>query len=105
LPWLGRKLQAIVNARGGFYQEMLSLLASEGLEKPATVTPRQYALAAAELLRQHPATADVATVPVRIVDLFYRVRFGHYPLTDQELHEVDQLLERLAEALRRNGQR
>jgi len=103
VPWLAGKLQALVSARGGFYQDMLELLAELGLQKPPQLTPRQFAFAAAELLRAQPATQPVATVPARIVELFYRVRFGHHPLSDRELKEVHELLERLAEAIGNSG--
>jgi hypothetical protein len=63
-------------------------------------TPREHGEAAQAFLQGQPVLAALAILPNRIVDLFYRARFGGLPLTEVETRTLDAELDRFAETLR-----
>lgn len=84
-----------------FYQRLLHVLGSYTSLRPSVgQTPREYGAAAQTVLRGRPHLAVLAELPVRIVELFYRVRFGAQPLSEEERHALDAELARFAETLR-----
>ncbi len=86
------------------YNRLVRLLARRGgLRRRAWQTPRELATAAAAALAGRPATAALADLPGRIVDLFYRVRFGGEPADAAEVGRLNARLDELARALRRPG--
>jgi transglutaminase-like putative cysteine protease/membrane protein implicated in regulation of membrane protease activity len=88
-------------AATAFYQRLLRILARRASLRPSYgQTPREYGEAARVMLQGRPDLARLAELPVRVVDLFYRVRFGGKPLSDGERRALEAELERLAEALR-----
>jgi len=79
---------------------MFSLLERRlGLRPEPAQTPRERAAAAASLLSDHPAARGLAEFPGRVVELFYRLRYGDRPLTDTERHSIEEGLTRLKAAL------
>ena len=66
-------------------------------------TPHEYSAEARAILQTRPALAALADLPRRVVELFYRVRYGSQPLNDGERQRIDSELDRFAEALRRHG--
>jgi hypothetical protein len=50
-------------------------------------------------------TLAVAGVPRKVVDLFYRVRFGGEPINGDEVQTLEQSLAQLTVALRKRKQR
>jgi transglutaminase-like putative cysteine protease len=86
------------------YARLLKLLARRGpLRRAAAQTPRELAAAAGGALAARPATAALADLPARVVDLFYRVRFGGEPAAADEVGRLNARLDELAAALRRTG--
>jgi hypothetical protein len=71
-----------------------------GVRPESGTTPRETAAAAAAVMRRRAATAPLAGLPGRVVELYYRFRFGGLPLDDAERRSVDDELGRLEAALR-----
>jgi transglutaminase-like putative cysteine protease len=83
-----------------FYGRLLAVLAGRCQLYPAPAqTPREFGAVAGRVLRLIPPASTLAGVPARIVDLFYRVRYGRQPLSAAEQGEVDRQLEQLDAAL------
>jgi hypothetical protein len=86
------------------YARLLKLLAKRGPLRRATAqTPRELAAVAGGALAARPATAALADLPARVVDLFYRVRFGGQPADADEVTRLNARLDELTAALRRTG--
>jgi transglutaminase-like putative cysteine protease len=84
-----------------FYARLLELLHRHaGLTPGAAQTPREFGVVAAHALRERGALA-LADVPARVVEQFYRVRYGEMELAASELREVAQDLRRLELGLKR----
>jgi transglutaminase-like putative cysteine protease len=73
-----------------FYQEMLSILRRKGFRKRPQITPKEFLEDIAEHLPP-PSKSDVDF----LTDLFYKSRFGQYPLSDSDANSVHSALERL----------
>jgi transglutaminase-like putative cysteine protease len=86
-----------------FYRRFESLLARHEMTRPASQTQREFALCAGGQLSESSATLPAANLPRRIVDLFYRVRFGGRPLDNREAQEVEQALAELGGFLSGRG--
>jgi hypothetical protein len=84
-----------------FYERLESLLAELGLVRPETLTQCEFAQAAADGLTARGLPPSVASVPIRVTDAFYRVRFGRRHLDKHQLHAVEQALTLLEQASRR----
>jgi hypothetical protein len=96
-----RAARAAHRAPPAWLARLYRLLARHfGIRPEPGQTPRETAAVAAEALRRLPAAARFADLPGRVVDLFYRVRFGDRPLDDAERRGVDDDLNQLALALR-----
>lgn len=82
-----------------FYVRLEQVLATCELRRTPEQTQREFVQAACGELAELPATRGVAALPRRIVEAFYRVRFGGRTLADGERNEVEQALSALAAAL------
>lgn len=82
-----------------FYRRLESLLADHGLIRLPQQTQQEFALAVGSLLSDRSATRGVATVPLRVTEVFYRVRFGGRDLDKTESEVVEQSLFDLKAAL------
>ena len=82
-----------------FYQRLETTLAQLGLQREAAQTQRQFARRAAQHLASSPQHAPVADVPVRIVEAFYRVRFGDWKPDAHQEAEIRDQLQRLEQTL------
>lgn len=83
-----------------FYKRLESLLAKLGMRRKAGETQREFAQSAAErLVESTDGQSAVAALPEQIVSAFYNVRFGHTPLSEQQVEEIDQKLEQLKKAV------
>ena len=74
-----------------------------GLQRPATETPREFARRAAVLLGDRARDGEgrpLADVPGRVVEAFYRVRYGGLPLAAEVVAELDAQLDALEAGLR-----
>ncbi|MGA2032528.1 MAG: DUF3488 and transglutaminase-like domain-containing protein [Thermoguttaceae bacterium] len=85
-------------SRVEFYRQLEIVLARRGLVRSAAQTPREFARAAGAQLALDPGQAGLAPLPARIVEAFYRVRFGELPLDNEQAGAVEQALAMLASA-------
>jgi transglutaminase-like putative cysteine protease len=63
-------------------------------------TPREYGAAVQVFLQTRPALAALADLPMRVVELFYRVRFGGQPLNEGERRQINAEINRFSRKLR-----
>ncbi len=82
-----------------FYLRLERLLTKLAIVRTADQTPRELALAAGGELSELAHTRSAAPLPRRIVDYYYRVRFGNRPLEAEERSEVEQALTALEQAM------
>ncbi len=83
-----------------FYRRFVRLLERYASMRPSSgQTPREYGAAAQDLFQKRSELSSFAAVPTRVVDLFYRVRFGGQRLSEEEQRTLDTELDRLAQAL------
>ena len=82
-----------------WFARLLEVLAARGFTPEPGQTPREFALVVAESLRQRPATAATAEVPLAWADAYYEARFGGATLTPEHLAELDRRLTELEGAL------
>jgi Domain of unknown function (DUF4129) len=71
-----------------------------GVEPETGQTPRETASIAASALRNHATAAPLAEFPGRLVELYYRFRFGERSLSDEEQHAIEHEMSQLEAALR-----
>lgn len=63
-------------------------------------TPREYGESARDVLQARPAVASLAGWPMRVIELFYRVRFGGRALQEDESQTLEREFNHFVEALR-----
>ena len=97
----GPRRPARARPRIEFYRRFEGLLARQGLVRAAGQTPRELARLAAERIVTDTGRQDLAAVPGRIVDAFYRVRFGGLPLDNPRREAVEHGLAELETRRRR----
>ncbi|WP_250846917.1 DUF3488 and transglutaminase-like domain-containing protein [Aquisphaera insulae] len=86
-----------------FYRRLTQLLAEYELERTPAETQGEFALRASRFLAGLGAGAQaMAAVPGRIVEAFYRVRFGSRELTPETLTELEGQLDLLEERMRQS---
>ncbi len=82
------------------FARVIRLLGELGLERPPAETPREFAdRATPVLLARLPHDPTLAQVPPRVVNLFYRTRFGKIDLNPTVLEAIEADLEALETAL------
>lgn len=84
-----------------FYQRLERLLRRFGITRQPHQTHREFAAAAGGRLADVPHLQPVAGLPKRLVEAFYRVRFGGAVLDNTEAQAIEQALRDLEAALRR----
>jgi transglutaminase-like putative cysteine protease len=82
-----------------FYRRLEAALSRLGLSRGLGQTPRELASQASERLAALLPQAAVAQLPARLVEAFYRVRFGQADLPEEDSRAVEGLLVRLEEAV------
>ncbi|MCC6124646.1 MAG: DUF3488 domain-containing protein [Pirellulales bacterium] len=75
-----------------FYRRFELMLAKNGLSRPLGQTPREFAGAAGAWLAAETGEGRLTPLPARIVEAYYRVRFGCLPLDGNQSQEVEQML-------------
>jgi hypothetical protein len=85
--------------RVDFYEKLEALLARYGVRRPNHQTQREFAVTAAGRLANVPASRRATSLATRIVDAFYRVRFGRRPLPEDQSQAVEAALGELDHAL------
>jgi transglutaminase-like putative cysteine protease len=83
-----------------FYRRLLAILARRRLRPKLSQTPREFADAVRPTLTGSKATQALAALPAQLADLFYRVRYGDRPLSDEEERAVGHRLDELESGLR-----
>jgi hypothetical protein len=82
------------------YARLVSVLANRrGLKPGPGETPEEFGRAAESLLAEQEITATHALLPAKIVQLFYRARFGNLALSEIEQTEAEQSIAVLESAL------
>ncbi len=106
LDWLRQWLTPPSQAHGPrpgmhveFYERLEAALRRYGVVRLLGQTQREYAAAAGGRLADEPRLQSVAGVPRRVVDAFYRVRFGGPALDSREQQTVEQAIADLESAL------
>jgi hypothetical protein len=99
--WRGPAEEGVATAGILFYRRLAQLLSEFDLERTTAETQKEFAARAARFLTGHGSqTQEVAEVPQRVVEAFYRVRFGHGELDPDTLQglesDLDQLQSRLS---------
>ena len=104
--WLRRKRTRAPEAASStsvseiyFYRRLEEILADADFHRRRTQTQREFALAVGADLAERPATVKLASVPRRLTELFYQVRFGCHGLSDSDHAAIDRQLEELERAL------
>jgi hypothetical protein len=82
-----------------FYRRLESILATRNLLRLPHQTQREFASSVGDELATDPRTIQVAAIPRRIAEMFYRVRFGKEQLQPPHLESVDRGLSELSAAL------
>jgi protein-glutamine gamma-glutamyltransferase len=78
-----------------FYVRLEAVLARRRLARTADQTQREFIQAACGELAELPETRAVAALPRKIVEAFYRVRFGKRALEGSQQEEIEQAIARL----------
>ncbi|HUG90444.1 MAG TPA: DUF3488 and transglutaminase-like domain-containing protein [Planctomycetaceae bacterium] len=82
-----------------FYERFRRLCERQGLVRAAPQTQREFAEFVSSRLRPVLAAAALEDLPERLVELFYRVRFGEQPLDRHSESQLDRRLSDLEQAL------
>jgi transglutaminase-like putative cysteine protease len=111
LVWLARALGSSVLARGGrrrhepptleIYRRLEAALARGGFQRQPAQTAHEFALAAGGNLAESIEHRRLSHLPRRVVESFYRVRFGGRTLDNLEAEAVEHALAELERALGR----
>jgi hypothetical protein len=84
-----------------FYGRLQTVLARHGrITLQPGQTPQEFGAAARRLLQTVPERAAVAEVPVQVVSLLYRARYGRQPLNAAERQGIDLEIDKLAAVLK-----
>jgi hypothetical protein len=90
-----RRRSAAVGPAVDFYVRLEAVLAKRKLSRPSDQTQREFIQAACGELAELPETRAVAALPRKIVEAFYRVRFGKRALEPGQQAEIEQALAKL----------
>lgn len=90
--WQRRRRVLIRSTPILFYREMLAILERKGFSRDPSTTPAEFVQ---NIRLQLPE--EIQPDVLRLTDLFYRARFGNYPLNKTESSEVEASLLRLQE--------
>jgi hypothetical protein len=83
------------------YRRLETALARKGFQRPAGQTAHEFAILAGGHLAESIELNRVSHLPRRIVEAFYRVRFGGRTLDNREAESVELALRELELALGR----
>jgi transglutaminase-like putative cysteine protease len=102
-PWWRRRSRRSHGSRRRvrveFYEQLEALLARYGIRRPRHETQREFADDAAGRLRSMPRARHAAGLPARIVEVFYRVRFGNRGLEAADSRQMEHAISELSQAL------
>ncbi|MEX0866345.1 MAG: DUF3488 and transglutaminase-like domain-containing protein [Pirellulales bacterium] len=86
-----------------FYHRLESVLARQGIVREPYQTQQEFALSAGGRMADVPQLVPLASLPRKIVEAFYRVRFGGQPLTPEEEASIENALRQLSQAMAYRG--
>ncbi len=86
----------------GFYRQVERLLARQRMRRQDTQTQREFVQQVGMELGATPAHQDAPRLLNRIVEAFYRVRFGGHPLDRAEVEAIESALNQLEQSLPRS---
>jgi transglutaminase-like putative cysteine protease len=99
---LARRAVPLVGPRASnseIYGRLERVLAHHGYRRSSGQTPYEFALAAGGDLAERAGCGPLAALPRRVVEAFYRVRFGRHPLDSAEAQAVEHALSALERGL------
>jgi transglutaminase-like putative cysteine protease len=99
---LARQVAPFVGSRASnseIYGRLERVLAQHGYRRASGQTPYEFALAAGGDLAERAGCSPLAALPRRVVEAFYRVRFGGHPLDSAEAQAVEHALSALERGL------
>lgn len=97
--WLGQRQHTTRTPVLEMYRRLEAVLRRAGLDRLPAQTAREFAVAAGGHLSERAEYRRVAHLPRRVVDSFYRVRFGRRALDNQEAKAVELALKELERTL------
>ncbi len=83
----------------GFYQRFVRLMSASGLEPGAGQTPREFARQVEVALGGALQSADLASLPEELTELYYRVRFGGQTLATVDSESLESRLRLMEQRL------
>jgi protein-glutamine gamma-glutamyltransferase len=86
-----------------FYRRLEYLLAKAGLRRPLGQTPGEFAELAGVHIAAVTGESRLAAHPPRIVDAYYRVRFGRLSLDRGQSQDVEEMLAEIQRGLAHHG--
>lgn len=86
-----------------FYDHFERTFAAMGIARAEGQTQREFAMSVAGHLAESPATRTYTSLPRRIADAFYSVRFGKRPISDAVEQELLREVNELKTALRQRA--
>jgi hypothetical protein len=101
--WRRRARQSRQRRPVEFYEQFERILARHGLRRRPQQTPLELALAAGAEMVAVTATRPDATLPRRIVEAYYRVRFGGHALDARSGQLIEEQLARLSTILEQSN--
>jgi hypothetical protein len=96
--WRRRRARATATDRRPqveFYRRFEALLARQGMVRRAGQTPYEFATAASVHMLALTGRPQWQSLPLRLVEAFYRVRFGRQPLDTAQAEAVEHALAEL----------
>jgi hypothetical protein len=112
LIWLVRRVLSLTSSlrsQGGrrrrarqrveFLERFIRLMNLRGIQNQESETPREFAHVSQRTLAAELARAELTSFPADLTELYYRVRFGDEPLSDDEDSAVNEKLDRLEKSL------
>ena len=84
------------------FHRMERLLAKHGHRRLKEQTPLEYANDVASAWAHDPGLGQVADIPKKIVQAFYRVRYGYHSLSSGETKKLDEMVSKLDKQLKAN---
>ncbi len=100
--WIGRKQQHATPPVLEMYRRLEAALERLGLMREPAQTAHEFAMAAGGQLAERDEHRPLAQLPGRVVEAFYRVRFGGRTLDKPEAEAVEHALAELELALSRS---
>jgi protein-glutamine gamma-glutamyltransferase len=103
---LGRRGKSDRQIRIAFYERFEELCRQLGLVRPRTQTQREFAVTVGPRIRQMVQSPDgLPELPPRLVELFYRARFGDEELSPPVVDELNRDMSALEQALKKPRRR